>query len=113
MTMRPGGQLARSGRLRPVSAKRARVNRERAKMVAAMTGGVPVPCAVPGCYRLAVDAHEVLTRARGGSITDPGNVRLICREHHDEIGTEPAWAYVLGFLVHSWEGPNEPVRLDW
>jgi hypothetical protein len=62
-------------------------------------------CEVPFCLRWADDAHEPLTRARGGSITDPENCRAVCRPHHDEITfEEPEWAYELGFLVHSWDG---------
>jgi hypothetical protein len=60
-------------------------------------------CEVPFCNRVADDPHEPLTRARGGSITDPENVKAVCRPHHDEITfEEPEWAYDLGFLKHSW-----------
>lgn len=64
-------------------------------------------CAVPACPRWADDLHERLTRARGGSITDPGNVVPLCRPHHDDLTFKPTselgWAYDLGLLVHSWE----------
>ncbi|WP_262403460.1 hypothetical protein, partial [Actinomadura sp. CNU-125] len=62
-------------------------------------------CAVPDCGRPADDVHEPLTRARGGSIIDPANMAPLCRPHHTEITDEqPAWAYDLGLLVHSWDG---------
>jgi hypothetical protein len=56
---------------------------------------------------MADDVHEPLTRARGGSITDPGNAVPLCRQCHDEITFQPeselGWAYDLGLLRHSWE----------
>ena len=51
------------------------------------------------------DPHEPLTRARGGSITDPGNVRKVCHEHNWQFANdEQPWMYELGFLFHSWPG---------
>ena len=95
--------LSRSKPLPKVSRKRAREIRERRAMLQAKYPGITL-CEVPFCNRVADDAHEPLTRARGGSITDPGNVKAVCRPHHDEITfEEPEWAYDLGFLVHSWE----------
>lgn len=65
-------------------------------------------CARPGCPHLADDLHEPLTRARGGSITDPGNQLPLCRRCHDEVTFRPeselGWAYDAGLLVHSWDG---------
>jgi hypothetical protein len=95
-------RLARTP-IRRQSKKRQAENRERVQVLKAKYGLAPVRCEVPGCVREANDAHEVLTRARGGSITDPDNIRAVCRPHHDEIGAEAPWAYELGFLVHSWE----------
>ena len=87
-----------------VSKKRAAQIRVRRAMLQAKYPGITL-CEVPFCNRVADDAHEPLTRARGGSITDPGNVKAVCRPHHDEITfEEPEWAYDLGFLVHSWTG---------
>ncbi|MER6942541.1 HNH endonuclease signature motif containing protein [Nonomuraea sp. NPDC000554] len=101
--LRSAGNLERATPLRKQSKKRQQENRERRRVVDAKYGTGLVRCEVPGCTSLADDAHEVLTRARGGSITDPDNIRAVCRPHHDEIGTEPVWAYELGFLRHSWE----------
>lgn len=95
--------LARRTRLRYRSRKTEALYRSRRRLVAELLAE-PTRCQVPGCTRLATDPHEPLTRARGGSIFDPANVTLICRPHHREItDTEPAWAYELGLLVHSWE----------
>lgn len=102
--LRSSTGLARVTPLRPVSKKRQAENRERRAVVHATFGDAPT-CVVPGCGRLADDVHEPLTRARGGSITDPSNMAPLCRPHHDEITfTEPAWAYELRLLVHSWDG---------
>lgn len=94
--------------MRAVSLKRARLNRVRKKIIAEIVGArgpvcearelVPdVACAGP------LDAHEVLTRGRGGSIVDPANIILICRFHHDFLTTHPAEAAALGLVRHSWD----------
>lgn len=100
----PLGEFARAADLRPVSAKRAVENRQRRKVAHATFGRNPL-CHRPGCTAPAVDCHEPLTRARGGSITDPNNMVPLCRPCHDELTfTEPAWAYEIGVLIHSWSG---------
>lgn len=104
--LKAGGNLERSAPLRAQSKKRQAENRERRAMLKAKYGDGLVVCEVPWCRNVANDPHEPLTRARGGSITDPENVRAVCRPCHDEIGTEPAWAYELGFLRHSWEAAS-------
>ena len=96
--------------IRKVSAKRARENRERAAMADRRWPDRregAVMCAVPGCGA-ADDLHEVLTRARGGSITDPENTVPLCRQHNHDLAQKPEselqWAYDLGLLKHSWDG---------
>jgi hypothetical protein len=85
-----------------VSRKRAGQIRERRAMLQAKYPDM-VLCEVPYCNEVATDPHEPKTRARGGSTTDPGNCRAICRKHHREIhDEEPEWAYLGGFLKHSW-----------
>lgn len=94
----------RDSPMRQVSKKRAAEIRKRRAMLQAKYPGI-VLCEVPYCNRVADDAHEPLTRARGGSITDPANAFAICRPHHREVtDEEPQWAYDLGILVHSWDG---------
>ena len=51
------------------------------------------------CFGYSTDVHEVLTRARGGDILDPENVRAICRRCHDWIHDHPADALDLGLLA--------------
>lgn len=54
------------------------------------------------CSINAVDVHEVLTRARGGSIIDEANVLALCRACHDWIHGNPKRATDLGFLASQW-----------
>lgn len=53
--------------------------------------------------RGALDPHEPLTRARGGSIVDPENLLWLCRSHHDWTHDHPVQAHEVGLLKHSWE----------
>jgi len=50
------------------------------------------------CSKYAVDIHEPLTRARGGSIVDPENSVSLCRICHDWIHNNPKAATELGLL---------------
>lgn len=109
--LQPGGPLRRNARLRPVSDRRRAENAERRAMIAVLTGGERPLCDVwlliqmEWCARWADDAHEPLSRARGGAITDPGNVLFPCRPCHDVLTFRPEseipWAYQLGLLKHS------------
>lgn len=82
---RGDSQLKRT-RIRPVSKKRAKVNRERAKVVARIATIRPM-CAWPDCRRLGEHPHEIWTRARSGQsdhgLLCPDNIVLLCPEHHD------------------------------
>lgn len=51
--------------------------------------------------RRSVDLHEVLSRGRGGSITDEANILCVCRPCHDRIGHSPKQAEALGLLKAS------------
>lgn len=87
-------------RLSPVSAKRRAKQRERRRAVDAKWPDRP-RCVVPGCSRLADDVHEPVTRARGGSITDPANLVAVCRWCHGWLHDHPAEAAELGLLKPS------------
>lgn len=100
--IRRSGSLPRVTHLRGRSRKRASEDVERGKVLAALRVGHP-RCQVPDCTRASQDGHEVLTRARGGSITDPANIRMICRTHHDFFHENPYAAEELGMMRHSWE----------
>jgi 5-methylcytosine-specific restriction endonuclease McrA len=80
--------------MRAVSKKRARLLRERRKVTDAMKAEGPVLCqfesrTIAKCFRRADDAHEIVSRARGGSITDPANLVPLCREHHRWVTEHP------------------------
>jgi hypothetical protein len=92
--------LSRRGRIRAVSTARAREHRRRVERLRATLHG-PARCQwLAGCVREAVDAHELLSRARGGSIDpDSGNVVLLCREHHNWVTWHPAEAGAMGLSL--------------
>lgn len=81
-------------RLRRQSAKARREYRERRKLIASFEGFV----ACRRCGAGADDLHEVLSRARGGSISDPANCVPLCRECHDWVTTHPRLATGEGWL---------------
>ena len=113
--------LQRRTPLRAMSPKRRKVNRLRKEMVRRELAKRPVCEAGPqiASYRLerhgmeyairlavgapcttrAVDIHEPLTRARGGSILDPANTGAVCRTCHDWIHSNPKSATRLGLLA--------------
>lgn len=55
------------------------------------------------CRIRAQDWHEVVSRARGGSITDPANRLWLCRPCHEYVTSHPEIAQQLGLSKHSWE----------
>lgn len=93
------GRLVRTA-IAPISTKRVKENRVRRRNLHDAYGDNPT-CFIPGCGRPAVDGHELLSRARGGSITDPENVRPVCRECHTRITENPSWAEGLYFALPS------------
>jgi 5-methylcytosine-specific restriction endonuclease McrA len=99
-SLTPGTRLQQHTPLRPVSRKRAAENRVRRAMVTALYPERP-RCACR-CGRLADDLHEILSRARGGSITDPANCVPLARYCHDQATSEDPRMYALGLVVHSW-----------
>lgn len=88
--------------IRAVSAKRARENRERAKLRPQVVGG---PCAarLEGCTGIATDWHERKSRARGGAAVELENSLGLCRFCHSWAHEHPREARELGLLRHSWE----------
>ena len=99
--------LQRRTPLRQVSRKRARENRQRKADANAEHGPERPLCAWPSDSPHWADAwHEPLTRARGGSITDPANRMPMCNLHNGMLssltGPQLVWAYEAGLLIHSW-----------
>lgn len=105
-----GKPLDRGRPIPKVSAKRAAANRVRSAVAKSKANGERPLCVGPGPAHWADDWHEPATRGRMGgrlygpdSITDPENMQPICRAHHREVtNEEPAWAYDIGLLRHSW-----------
>lgn len=48
------------------------------------------------CGRTGADAHELLSRARGGSIVDRANIVALCRDDHRWVTENPLAAMAEG-----------------
>lgn len=83
-------------RLPAQSAKRKIEQRERTKMLRQTYGTSPL-CA--RCPNYADDGHELLSRGRGGSITDPANVVPLCRTCHTWVTRNPTAAAAEGWAL--------------
>jgi 5-methylcytosine-specific restriction endonuclease McrA len=90
--------LARRTPLRARSARRARLYRQvRIPVVKRLLLAIPV---CERCQRNpSQDIHERLSRARGGSITDPANLVALCRRCHEFVTTHPKDAEAEGWSV--------------
>lgn len=83
--------------LRRTSARKAAEQRARRELAQRNHG--PVRCQWPGgCVSEAVDQDELLMRSRGGSATDPDNIVLLCRAHHDWKHQHPTQAQAMGLM---------------
>jgi 5-methylcytosine-specific restriction endonuclease McrA len=87
-------QTAPRTAISPVSVKRAIEQRQRTKMLREVFGTDPL-CV--RCGQPADDAHEVLSRARGGSIVSADNVIPLCRPCHNWVTTHPLEAEAEGW----------------
>ncbi len=85
-------------RLAPVSKKRQRENRERTAVLRPIREA-QTWCSRCGVTGVGLDAHEIVSRARGGSITDVENIRLLCRPCHDLITRSPLLAKEEGWAA--------------
>jgi 5-methylcytosine-specific restriction endonuclease McrA len=69
----------------------------------------------PKCERCWIapssQVHEILSRARGGSILDEKNCAALCFICHHWITTNPKEAKEQGWLKNSWER-NQPHQDD-
>ena len=111
--LKRGGPLKRKTPLSPVSKKRQAIQGERRRMVKEELMNRP-DCEAGhliftwrvrqgergdhGCTGLSSDIHEPLTRARGGSITDPENMVAICRPCHNWVHGHPLESEEIGLL---------------
>ncbi|HEX7022621.1 MAG TPA: HNH endonuclease signature motif containing protein [Trueperaceae bacterium] len=53
------------------------------------------------CGRPGLEMHHRRRRAQGGK-DSPENLLLLCRECHDFIHHNPAWAYERGYLLRGY-----------
>lgn len=77
----------------------------RRALVASLLAERPVcEARLAGCTGRAVDVHERLTRARGGSILDPEQAHMItvCRRCHEWITANPLAAGARQLMLPSW-----------
>lgn len=62
---------------------------------------------VPTCQKCHVarstEVHELVSRARGGSIIDRSNCVALCHRCHSWITTHPREATAQGWMLHSWD----------
>lgn len=103
--------------LRKVSKRRARVNRERAKILEQHFGpregwrcwikDRPAAVAIAGTCSGFVSAHEILKRSRAGStdanLLDVKGQELLCSKHQTWVEDHPIEANKLGLAKHAWE----------
>ena len=87
--------------MRARSRKMTKIYVERRKLVAEMLEENPI---CKRCKeRASTEVHEILSRARGGSILDKDNCVALCNRCHFWITTNPAQAKADGWLKNSWE----------
>jgi len=82
------------------SKKTARLYIQRRKLVAEMLDDAI--CARCDSAR-ATEVHEILTRARGGSILDKENCVALCHDCHSWVTLNPQDAHLEGLMKNSWE----------
>jgi hypothetical protein len=113
-------------RLRPFSAKREAIRDERQAFVErilrerpaceapaylrAVVHGLPKPdqdavvaalrLVPPGCR--SAEVHELLSRARGGSIVEDANCAALCSRHHQWVTEHPRLATMAGLMRSRW-----------
>jgi 5-methylcytosine-specific restriction endonuclease McrA len=70
------------------------------------------------CLREAADVHHRRPKQRGGTknteiLYGLSNLISVCRPCHSWIHSHPVDAYEQGWLVHSWQNPEDvPVRTE-
>lgn len=98
-------RMARTARVRPQSDRRQADAVVRRALVARLLSERPVCEGRVQCRgAMAVDVHERLTRARGGSITDPDQAHMVtlCRPCHTWVTEHPTASEALRLMLPSW-----------
>ena len=87
--------------MRARSKKMSKIYVTRRKLVAEILEEHPI---CQRCQsRQATEVHEILSRARGGSILDKSNCAALCHQCHFWITTHPVQAKAEGWLKNSWD----------
>ena len=83
----------------------ARLARRLARGEVSVRSGGRCEAKTPDCTGGGRDAHEVITRSMGGSITDTTNILWVCRACHDWIHNKhPGLARERGLLASRHKG---------
>lgn len=96
----------RRTRLNPVSKRRAKLNRQRTAVLEHVRE-FQTWCSMCGKTGVGLDAHELKSRAQGGSLIDLENIVLLCRDDHNWVTTHPKEAAELGWAISKKWGPSE------
>ena len=88
--------LRRSGRLKPMSKKRARESREYAVLRRVFLVAHPI-CQAWGCTNPATQIHHMAYR--GKNYLDTSKFFACCFRCHRAIHEQPKWARKMGYLV--------------
>lgn len=110
--LRAVGGLLRRTPLAQVSKRRHAENHVRTGTVAALKAAQIAQFGYTFCERciaknVPLDCDERLSRARGGSITDPANMQLLCRPCHDWKHTHDVEAQAQGWSQSQYGGGAE------
>jgi hypothetical protein len=100
----PGRGLARRTRLKARSAKTAKIYRDKRVPLVQDILAVRRLCEIrwdENCGVRSEGLHEILSRGRGGSITDEPNVLAACHYCNGAVSDNPAEAEARGFLLPS------------
>ena len=108
--------LKRTGRLRPMSAKRRKVNRARRRLT---DDRLDEPCRLRTevCTGWAESWHELVGRAQGGSLVDLRNLVPACHRCNGWVEDNPGLAWSRGLKVRAFdstegEGGRVPASLS-
>lgn len=85
-------------RIRPVSSKTAKRNREWSKIRKAILERDEETCQYPGCWDPATDVHHKAGRV-GKAFSDPELLVSLCSECHRWTHSHPVEARGLGLMV--------------
>lgn len=69
---------------------------DQSAVVAALRLGGPSFC-------MSTEVHEILSRARGGSIVEDDNVLALCHAHHQWVTEHPRLSAIAGLSKSRWQ----------